>query len=79
MQENKSKMFPLLNRNLPHVEETILSYLGPKELGQSALVCKDWYQKTKLVLCRWYVATQRGEGKVPLIEAIRGGYDHLVY
>ena len=71
-------MFPLIDRNLPHVEDAILSYLGPRELGQSALVCKDWYHKTKTLLCRWYVVTQRSKGMVPLIEAVRSGYDHLV-
>ena len=72
-------MFPLLDRNLPHVEETILSYLSPRELEQSALVCKAWYHKTQIPLCQWYVVTQRSEGLVPLIEAARSGYDHLVY
>ena len=79
MQEHKSMMFPLLDRNLPHVEETILAYMGLRDLQQSALVCKEWYHKTKNLLCQWYVLKQRSKGEVPLIEAAGDGYDHLVY
>ena len=35
------KMFPLLDRNLPHVEEKILSYLEPKDLAAAMVVSKQ--------------------------------------
>ena len=35
-------MFPLLDINLPHVEEKIISYLRPRDLFNAKLVCKKW-------------------------------------
>ena len=71
-------MFPLLDRNIPHVEQKILSYLGPKELATSMLVCMEWYQKARPFLYEWYATIQRENEKVPLQMAIISGYDHLV-
>ena len=72
------KMFPLLDRNLPHVEEKILSYLEPKDLAAAMVVSKQWYQRAKPFLCEWYGYIQRKNGYVPLQTAIVHGYDHLV-
>ena len=71
-------MFPLLDRNLPHVEEKILSYLEPKGLATAMLVSKQWYQRAKPLLCEWYAYIQRKNGDVPLQTAVAHGYDHLV-
>ena len=35
-------MFPLTERNLPHVERLILTYLGPRDLVVARAVCKGW-------------------------------------
>ena len=35
-------MFPLLTRDVPHVEEKILSYLTPIDLIRSKKVSKKW-------------------------------------
>ena len=35
-------MFPFLTRDVPHVEEKILSYLGPTDLIRSKRVSKKW-------------------------------------
>ena len=35
-------MFPLLTQDVPHVEEKILSYLGPVDLIKSKRVSKKW-------------------------------------
>ena len=72
------KMFPLLDRNLPHVEEKILSYLEPKGLATAMLVSKQWHQRAKPLLCEWYANNQRKNGDVPLQTAVAHGYDHLV-
>ena len=74
-------MFPLLNRNIPHVEDKILSYLEPKGLLTSMLVCREWCQKARPFLFEWYAnyaIIQRKKGRVPLQMAIIDGYDHLV-
>ena len=71
-------MFPLLDRNLPHVEEKILSYLEPKGLATAMLVSKQWHQRAKPLLCEWYANNQRKNGDVPLQTAVAHGYDHLV-
>ena len=71
-------MFPLLDRNLPHVEEKILSYLEPKDLAAAMVVSKQWYQRAKPFLCEWYAYIQRKNGEVPLQTAVAGGYNHLV-
>ena len=71
-------MFPLLDRNLPHVEEKILSYLEPKDLAAAMVVSKQWYQRAKPFLCEWYAYIQRKNGEVPLQTAVSGGYNHLV-
>ena len=71
-------MFPLLDRNLPHVEEKILSYLEPKGLATAMLVSKQWYQRAKPLLCEWYAYIQRKNGDVPLHMAVAHGYDHLI-
>ena len=39
-----TNMFPLLNRNVPHVERKILSFLGDVHLISAAFVCKSWYR-----------------------------------
>ena len=36
------KMFALLDRHLPHVEDKIISYLGPADLIRSKKVSKKW-------------------------------------
>ena len=71
-------MFPLLDRNIPHVEDKILSYMEYKELATSMLVCKEWCQKARPFLYEWFATIQRKEEKVPLQMAVIGGYDHLV-
>ena len=71
-------MFPLIDRNLPHVEEKILSYLEPKDLAAAMVVSKQWYQRAKPFLCEWYAYIQRKNGEVPLQTAVADGYDHLV-
>ena len=35
-------MFPLIDRNMPHVEEQILSYLGAGDLIAASSVSKSW-------------------------------------
>ena len=35
-------MFPPIDRNLPTVEENIISYLRPRDLLSAKLVCKLW-------------------------------------
>ena len=74
----KLKMFPLLDRNLPDVEENILSYLQPKDLAASMLVCKEWCQRAKPFLYKCYAYIQRKNGDVPLQTAVISGYEHLV-
>ena len=74
----KLKMFPLLDRNLPHVEENILSYLQAKDLAASMLVSKEWCQRAKPFLCKCYAYIQRQKGDVPLQTAVVDGYEHLV-
>ena len=71
-------MFPLLNRNVPHVEGKIISYLEPKDLAASMLVSKEWCQRAKPFLYEWYSHIQRRNGDVPLQMAAVHGYDHLV-
>ena len=36
-------MFPLINRDLPAVDDKILSYLSPRDLTAAKSVCKKWY------------------------------------
>ena len=60
-------MFPLLNRNVPHVEQKILSYLEPDDLVMAAFVCK-----------RWYLATGTTERHSILLRAVEIGCQHLV-
>ena len=71
-------MFPLLNRNLPHVEDKILSYLGPKDAASLMLVCREWCQKARPHVYKWYSILLRRKGYIPLQMAILQGYDHLV-
>ena len=40
-------MFPLLHRNVPHIEQKILSYLEPWKLTSAAFVSKTWYLAAK--------------------------------
>ena len=70
-------MFPTLDRNIPHVEDKILSCLKPKDLATSMLVCREWCQKAKPFLYKWYATIQRKKGLIPLHEAINSCYDHL--
>ena len=74
----KLEMFPQLDRNIPHVEEYILSYLQPKDLAASMLVSKEWSQRAKPLLCKCYAYIQRKNGNVPLQSAVIDGYEHLV-
>ena len=74
----KPEMFPLLNRNIPHVEEKILSYLDTKSLAASMLVCKEWCRKASPFLYECYATIQRKEGTVPLQMAVANGHNHLV-
>ena len=71
-------MFPLLNRNVPLVESKIISYLEPKDLAASMLVSKEWCQKVKPFICKWYAYIQRKNGEAPLHMAVLHGYDHLI-
>ena len=74
----KLEMFPQLDRNIPHVEEYILSYLQPKDLAASMLVSKEWSQRAKPLLCKCYAYIQRKNGNIPLQSAVIDGYEHLV-
>ena len=76
--EIKPEMFPLLNRNIPHVEEKILSFLDTKSLAASMLVCKEWCRKASPFLYECYATIQRKEGTVPLQMAVANGHNHLV-
>ena len=67
-------MFPLIDRSIPHVEERILSYLVPRDLAASMLVCRLWYDRAKPFICQQYVATVRREGEVPLCAAAHDGH-----
>ena len=67
-----------MNRNLPHVESKIISYLEPKDLAASMLVSKEWCQRVNPFLCAWYAYIQRRNGDVPLQMAVIHGHDHLV-
>ena len=71
-------MFPLLDRNIPHVTDMILSYLESKDLAASMLVCREWCQKAKPFLYERHITSQRKKGDIPLIQAVIFGYDHLV-
>ena len=71
-------MFPLIDRSIPHVEERILSYLVPRDLAASMLVCRLWYDRAKPFICQQYVATVRREGEVPLCAAAHDGHHHMV-
>ena len=70
-------MFPLLHRNLPHVEDKILSYLGPKDAASSMLVCREWCQKARPHVYKWYAILLRRKGYIPLQMAVLQGYDHI--
>ena len=74
----KLKMFPLLDRNIPHVEDKILSYLDPKGLTNSMLVCKEWCQKVRPFRYEWYATILREKGKIPLQIAVIRRYDQLI-
>ena len=65
----KVKMFPCIDRTVPHIEEKILSYLEPRDLAASMLVCKPWYRKARTLLYKRYVIIKRIEGTVPLVDA----------
>ena len=71
-------MFPLLERNIPHIEEKILSYLEPKDLAASRLVSRKWSCKVKPFLFDWFGRQHRNRGRVPLIVATTKGYVDLV-
>ena len=71
-------MFPLIDQSVPHVEERILSYLEPRDLAASMLVCRLWYNRTKPFIFHQYMATQRREGEVPLCAAAYNGHLHMV-
>ena len=71
-------MFPQLDRNVPHVGDKILSFLEPKDLAASVLVCKEWHQRAGPFLYKWYAIIQREKGNVPLQRAVVHGYDHMV-
>ena len=71
-------MFPLLDRNIPHVEHKIISYLDLKDLAATMLVCNEWYQKAWPILYEWYATIQRKNKDVPLHMAILNGYYHLI-
>ena len=71
-------MFPLLERNIPHIEEKILSYLEPRDLAASRLVCRKWSCKAKPFLYDWFGRQNRNKGRVPLIVATTHGYVDLV-
>ena len=43
-------MFPLGNRDLPVVEDKILSHMGPRDLVNAKLVSKEWYQGVRRYL-----------------------------
>ena len=45
-------MFPLIDRDLPTVDEKILSYLNLRDLDRAKSVCKKWYA----VLNTWVYA-----------------------
>ena len=70
-------MFPFLHRNLPHVEDKILSYLGPKDAASSMLVCREWCQKARPHVYKWYAILLRRKGYIPLQMAVLQGYDHI--
>ena len=61
-QINQSNIFPLLNRNVSHVEQKILAYLGPKDLEAAAFVSREWY-----------IATGNNKGKTVLLKAVATG------
>ena len=72
-------MFPLIsNKNLPHVEKKILSYLKPRELASAKLVSKTWCEKARSYLILDYLLWAQKEGKIPLIHAARMGYEDVV-
>ena len=52
-------MFPLFDQDLPHIEQKIISYLGPADIVRSRKVCKKW---AKLMQDRgasiYYVCTE---------------------
>ena len=35
-------MFPLFDQDLPHIEQKIISYLGPADIVRCRKVCKKW-------------------------------------
>ena len=61
-------MFPSMPRHVPHIEEKILSYMGPRDLTLSKSVCMEW----------WYVIVKKKEEEGPLIRAARMGLENLV-
>ena len=71
-------MFPLIERDIPHVEDKILSYLEPRDLAACRLVCREWSCKAKPFLYDWFGRKQRNKGHIPLIEATRRGHVDLV-
>ena len=73
-----TKMFPQLDRIVPCIEDKILSYLEPRDLAASMLVCKDWCQKARPLLYKLYANSARKEGVVPLIKATRNGHHHQI-
>ena len=77
LKKSEHKMFPLLHRNLPHVEDKILSYLGPKDAASSMLVCREWCQKARPHVYKWYAILLRRKGYIPLQMAVLQGYDHI--
>ena len=60
-------MFPLMNRNVPHVEQKILSYLDEYDLTMAAFVCR-----------KWYMATRKMTRHAILIRAVETGCEHLI-
>ena len=71
-------MFPLLDRNIPHVTDMILTYLESTDLAASMLVCKEWCRKAKPLLYDRFITSQRKEGFSPLQQAVIFNYDRLV-
>ena len=56
-------MFPLGDRDLPHVEHMILSYVGPRDLVNAKLVSKKWHQGVRRYLNHLKTSHKDGELK----------------
>ena len=71
-------MFPLMERNIPHVGDKILSYLDIIDLAASSLMCREWSSKVTPLLNNCFGPKQRENGRVPLIHAVELGHVDLV-